>query len=569
VSVVQCFLHYTIFQAELIVPRVSGRFLSRCAKWIGEGPHLELLEILLELDFDATVIDSPLAQNWPAPSSPDWIAEGLAPDPFFVEYQKLLLRNNQGRLELNLHATIALSELSYTGFGKMTPLHEAVLLGSLESVNKWILRSEKNERNFLGQTPIHLAISNLSHLLALVDAGHDLNAADNYGITPLMYAAAANLEQCLIALLEAGANPYLQDTRYQRTFMRYAAIRGHWNLILKSLCWMEAVAGKEIAESWAQYATILYYVIYPDYLEEREVSLQQLLAKCGSVNFTFDDSDRGLKNSLLHYVRSVKAVEVLLEHGFSLVNHVNSTGQHALISISASLHQCEPDVVRRLLGAGAKIDLMDNLHHTTLYYILNRLNDTHENTKWAAMDIIRILLTSGADVLCRDSCRCPCSPNGCLPSAVLKHSVFESYFSAHVPVWSLEWLSFVTEQRGTYEAKKILLSFIRKVKFDEMEMKHVCCSRDRSWFSSGLSQKPSMCDEDIDEILDEKSEFVEIVENEMALSSAKGYETLLDDWILEIKASLERSCVKAMEYNQKLICKKALNQVLPTILPLL
>jgi ankyrin repeat protein len=78
----------------------------------------------------------------------------------------------------------------------MTPLYEAVLLGSLESVNEWIPRSDKNKRNFLGQTPIHLAIYNLKLLLALVNAGHDLDAADNYGITPLMYAAAVNLEEC-------------------------------------------------------------------------------------------------------------------------------------------------------------------------------------------------------------------------------------------------------------------------------------------------------------------------------------------------------------------------------------
>jgi hypothetical protein len=129
--------------------------------------------------------------------------------------------------------------------------------------------------------------------------------------------------------------------------------------------------------------------------------------------------------------------------------------------------------------------------------------------------------------------------------------------------------SVVLEHRGTSEAKTILLSFIRKAKFDEMEMTHVCCSRDRSRFSSLLFKKPSMSDEDIDEILDEESEFVEILENEMALSSAKVYETLLDDWILQIKASLEKSCEKAMEYNKHLKYNKAPYQALPKILPLL
>jgi ankyrin repeat protein len=118
----------------------------------------------------------------------------------------------------------------------MAPLHEAVLLSSLESVDEWIPRSDKNERNFLGQTPVHFAISKPKCLLALINAGHDVNATDNYGITSLTYAAAANHEESLIALLEAGADPYLKSTERQCIFMRYAASMGHWNLIYKSLC---------------------------------------------------------------------------------------------------------------------------------------------------------------------------------------------------------------------------------------------------------------------------------------------------------------------------------------------
>jgi ankyrin repeat protein len=449
------------------------------------------------------------------------------------------------------------------GFAGMTPLHEAILLGSLESVNKWIPCSDKDERNFLGQTPIHLAISNSRHLRALINAGHDLNSVDNYGITPLMYAAATNQEECLRVLLEAGANPFIRDTRYQRTFMQYAALSGHWNLILIVLYHMKAVAEKKTAESWAKHATLLYYVFYPDYHQDREVSSQQLLATCGSVNFTFDHYDKELENStLLHYVRSANDIEALLEQGFRLVNHVNSTGQHALMR--AVLNQRNPDMVRRLLDAGAEINLKDNSHYTTLYYVLNKLQRDCE--EFAAMDIVRILLANGADVLCRDSCRCPCSPNGCLPSALLQHAVCENFFSASLPVWSLEWLSLVLEYRGKSEAEEILLLFIRKGKFDEMEMTHVCCTRNHI---SIFFRRPSMSDEDIDEILDEESEFVQILEDEMALSSAKVYETLLDDWMLQIKASLEKSCEQAIEFNKRFPCDKEPHQVILGILPLL
>jgi ankyrin repeat protein len=447
----------------------------------------------------------------------------------------------------------------------MTPLHEAVLLGSPELVNEWIPRSEKDEKNFLGQTPLHLATSNVKYLLPLINAGHDLDAADNFGITPLMYAAVANQEECLFALLDAGANPLLRGTRYNRDFLRYAAIRGHWKLILKTICRIEAVVPKETVESWAQYAAIIYYMYYPDYLGEREVLFKDLLAKCGPVNFTFGKEPQN--NTLLHHARSGTDVEVLLELGFTPINHVNGAGQHPLMA--NALNQCSPDVVRRLLDAGAEVDLKDNLRHTTLYYVLRKLHSSCDETISAAIDVARMLLVNGADVLCEDGCRCPCSPNGCLPSVALKYSISQDFFSARVPVWSLEWLNLLLEHRSQSDAKRNLLSFIRKAKFDEMGMTHVCCGRYTGCFSSEFLQKHPMSNEDIDEILDEESEFIEILENEMNLSTAKGYETLLDDWILQIKASLETSCEKAIEHSRKFRCREGPKQVLFTILPTL
>lgn len=447
----------------------------------------------------------------------------------------------------------------------ISPLHEAVLLGPFESVKHWVPRSGKNERNFLGQTPVHFAVSNLKYLDVLIEAGHDLNSTDNYGITPLMYAAATNSQECLIALLEADANPYIRDGRYQRTFMQYAAIRGHWNLILESLHWLKANEKEEYAEFWAQHATILYFVVYPDYLQKREVSFQQILANCGSANFMIQDSrNESENNCLFHYVKCAKDVDVLLEHGFTLKNHMNSAGQHALFS--AAIYQCEPDVFQRLLSAELEIDLRDNLHRTTLYYILDRLGSGSENTTKMAMDIACILLTNKADLQCGDKCRCPCSPDGCLASGVLDYSASTRRFSsAHVPVWSLEWLSLVLEHRGISEAKTILLSFIRKAKFDELGMTHVCCNRTRHQLWTLIFKKSVISDDDIDEILDEESDFIEILENEMTQSSTKPYETLLDEWIVQIKASLDKLCEKAMEDNKDLIRNTASSKVLPII----
>ncbi|KAI7782004.1 ankyrin repeat-containing protein [Diaporthe eres] len=89
--------------------------------------------------------------------------------------------------------------------------------------------------NFLGQSSLHLAVGNIQIVTMLINLGHDLDMTDNWVITPLMYAAAMGFEEVAVHLLLRGANPWLQDARFNRTFLDYAIIRGHWNLIHKTL----------------------------------------------------------------------------------------------------------------------------------------------------------------------------------------------------------------------------------------------------------------------------------------------------------------------------------------------
>jgi ankyrin repeat protein len=74
----------------------------------------------------------------------------------------------------------------------VTALHEAILNESTDSMNFWLSRSlpRVENANFLGQTPLHLAVTNIQHLRMVLDAGYDMNVTDQWGISPLMYAAA-------------------------------------------------------------------------------------------------------------------------------------------------------------------------------------------------------------------------------------------------------------------------------------------------------------------------------------------------------------------------------------------
>ncbi|KAJ4050628.1 hypothetical protein NW758_004831 [Fusarium oxysporum] len=252
----------------------------------------------------------------------------------------------------------------------MSPLHEAVLFDSLESVRKWTSRLKKDERNAFGQTPLHLAISKSDYLRILIDAGYDLDARDNYGITPLMYAAATNQEEAVMMLIEADSDLNATDFKWNRNFMFYAGLRQHWNLILQILNTIESHVGKHAAERWAEFATYLFLVIFPDRLEISGVSLNQLLAKCGTVNFIYNAGKDKRNRCLLHDIRSPAEFEALLANRFRLVNHADSAGQHPVM---AAADRCESGLVNRLLAYGTDINRKDNFHKTSLYYVLRRL----------------------------------------------------------------------------------------------------------------------------------------------------------------------------------------------------
>lgn len=439
----------------------------------------------------------------------------------------------------------------------MSPLHEAVLSCSTDVVERWITRSQKDERNFLGQTPLHLAVLKPHHLASLMRFGHKVDAVDNYGITPLMYAAAMNQEESLMKLLEAGARPDIKDTRFGRTFLHYAAIRNHWNLMIPVLDKIGTLVGQECSRSYAKFVVCLYLIGLPDYFGKRCLSLEQLLQRCGSVNFLVNDRD-SKDSTLLHYARTAADVDALLNHGFNLVNHENSEGKSPLISALSRPGQC--DFIERLLDVGAEINHRDHFSLTALHYVLGQVRGSDGSTARTALKNASVLVARGADCTVTDNCSCSCSPDGCLPTAGLDHSVCGRFWTTRIPVWSLEWLSTLLDQRGESEAKLVLLSFIRRSKHEDMDMKHVCQHSNSDYPFS--CRHRGLSEDDIDEILDEESEFINNLEVEVGQCSNEKYETLLDDWIHQIKAAFDKVCKQEGDKNAKRVKEESTAMVL-------
>lgn len=74
-----------------------ARLLYHVATWIGEGPHLDMLDCVLELGLEPGALDATYFQKWPAFSNPNWLDETIIPDPFGIDFLRQCLQKEPGQ----------------------------------------------------------------------------------------------------------------------------------------------------------------------------------------------------------------------------------------------------------------------------------------------------------------------------------------------------------------------------------------------------------------------------------------------------------------------------------------
>lgn len=494
---------------------------------------------MLQLGFDPSGMNSPLFQQWPSPCSPNWRSEELTPDPFFHEYLAALVKNNPGDNDFAYLPPHLLRFQFLLGFGGSTPLQDAVLCGETAIVQRLLpkVTDLDSHRNFLGQTPLHLAVCNLEIFTLLLDAGHDINTTDRWGITPLMYAAALGVSEVVQLLIIRGANIMTRATNWNRDFMHYASVRGHWDLILESLytirhesiCTIPLCYREKIHQHFVKKA-ILHLVAEDTWLGDSRIKYyESLLELCGDVNFTFDDLNEGKNNqNLLHYVRNDREFQALLRRGFHGFNTANSDGELPVFSIVNRVSDF--NLIRACFDKGTDIHRIDQSDRTVIFKLLSRLSML-ECTTWDTIDSIKLCLHRGLDIFYADSCRCPCSINGCHTSAAFNVN-FRSAFFREQPdfVWAFEWLSIIEEIYGYEASKRMLLSFIRTVRFDMLNMTHFCCHRGKGLGQTwNFDPHPEFID--IGKIVEEEQSMIEALEAEMQRHTSESLDTLKFIWM--------------------------------------
>lgn len=402
-----------------------------------------------------------------------------------------------------------------TGFSGVTDFQELILTDTTESkLSLWISTHKEclSRANFLRQSPLHLAVGNVQTVKLLHEHGHNLDVTDNWGTTPLMYAAAMGYEDVAVYLLSEGASPRLEDSRFKRTFVGYAITYGRWNLILRTLKTIKERYSHRFYQETVTLAVIRSIMngLSEVTLDERRKFVVLLIELCDDVNFEISDRSGCITgNSLMNYVNTFEEAEALLNAGFDRFNYANSDGKLAIHSMDNS------QLTSFCIDHGTDINHVDVKGRTLLLHLLSRLG-IYSARDATILRQLRCCLIRGADPAPTDRCRCPCSPGGCSTSAIFALDFEGSLFSYSregegVDIfWVFEWLSTLHEAHDQEAAKTFLLSLIRRIKFDDLDMTHVCCHR-----GTGIAvDSPKLMDEnDIDDILEEEDEFVHILDH--------------------------------------------------------
>lgn len=429
-----------------------------------------------------------------------------------------------------------------SGYSGSTNLHHVLLNEPFESAASFLHRSQPLETNvnFLGQTPLHIATTRPELCRLVLDAGHGIDVTDKLGTTPLMYAAAMGQTEVTMLLISRGANLVLRDSRRRGSFLDYALFCNHWDLALDALLAIQPNLEPGVFQVTVQEVLISAFPI-SFLVSKRQLSfLPKIIQLSNDVNFTFDDG-HVKDNTLMHYAYNLEIASALVQCGFSNFNQKNSKGKLAINSLARYPNVA---VIQFCLERGADAKNVSQHGRTIFFELLAGLGEIGWVT-WDVIDSIKLCLSAGADPLIADNCVCPCSPDGCHVSSIFDLGSSSRSILDPRPerIWIFELLTLLEEYRDIEAAERFLLSLHRRVLCDKphISIAHVCCHSGRGIKCEVREpwDPPHLQDGDIEEILDEESDFITALDMDMERLACFGFSKLRTEFMIQLKGLYE------------------------------
>lgn len=148
-----------------------------------------------------------------------WLAQTVSANDLFD--RNFVINSTFEEFNLVVHTEGSIFETDLYG---STPLHKATMWPISDDKLEALLAagSDVNARDNWGNTPLHNAAikTNYQHVRLLIEAGAQINAQNDYGATPLFNAARSQTNRNTLYLLQAGANPNLNNSVGYSALMR-------------------------------------------------------------------------------------------------------------------------------------------------------------------------------------------------------------------------------------------------------------------------------------------------------------------------------------------------------------
>lgn len=357
-------------------------------------------------------------------------------------------------------------------------LHNAILTNDHGAVQNIMNRDSglaATEKNFLGQSALHLGVINQEMIRSLISMAFGPNKSvdipDNHGITPLIYAAAYGQLESTKALLQAGADAWLPDRLRCLSMWHCAMFCNEPGFVEEIIKFCDSTIHPNRTMSARDFCCWLRVINRPAAWQDPKGVTLSWIVNSGLIS----EHITALGNTILHLCNNPDEAQILLGRSWTTINNQNKRG-HTALMIFARFRN--PHILQLALTRSSDISPVDDYGMNALHHLNDqfrfRSHPSHHCDSWTMwMNSVIVLISEGIDVSQVDECTCPCTSLGCSP---IRSFFWNDSGSKSSLKWLLGQIPWLLE----------LALRLRLRSFEDLKIATVDCYRLLRFYESGL-----------------------------------------------------------------------------------